>query len=549
MALPSKRPHKQDPIPHELNEVEKSNTETPIALFSSSPTKDIPDDLMNLEEKVDLDEIREQRRLQQREKLLKKEREREHVRRTITSNTNLTADDLINHEWSTYAHLTDAVVEAKTWLTDNLKANGQTQEVAEARAERGQKYDRMFSLIEHLLTRYFMQSGTVASKDTPVAIAMVANEILGLGPIEPLWRDKNINEIMVNGPYRVRIENSHGRLIDVPGARFRDKEHLLEVCQQILTPINRTIDVANPLQDGSLSDGSRVNIVHNALAPKGPYVTIRRFPETAFSLRDLVEKFHSMNPEMAQLLGNFVGFGLSTVVIGGTGSGKTSMLNALSGCISPNERVLVVEDTPELKLHPDRDILYVQSRPEIQGRGKVTIRDLVKNALRMRPDRIIVGEVRDFAAYDMLQAMNTGHDGSMTTVHANDAMGGIERLVNILSEGDEGNDARQTLSLIASGVDLFVTIKRYEEDGSRRCSGIYEIPNKVSINQAGEVELVPIPLWEWVQTGNDENNKIIGHWEKKNDVSESMIRKHRLDHRRFRDIEEIYEESQQSNEL
>jgi pilus assembly protein CpaF len=261
-----------------------------------------------------------------------------------------------------------------------------------------------------------------------------------------------------------------------------------------------------------------------------------------------------MNKEMAADIGNLIGAGLSTVIIGGTGSGKTSMLNALSACIPPGERVLVIEDTSELRLHPDRDILYLQARPaQHEGTGAITIRDLVKNALRMRPDRIVVGEVRDFAAYDMLQAMNTGHDGSMTTVHANDARSGVERLVNLLSEGGESAvDSSRVLSLISSGVDLFVTIQRYE-DGSRRCSGIYEIPNTVTVKD-GRVSLEPVPLWEFVQDSAelDEDSvdgilKVKGHWERKNELSASMIEKKRLKHREPLSFEQICELANQSS--
>jgi pilus assembly protein CpaF len=455
----------------------------------------------------------------------------------------LTAEDLIKNSWGRYEHLMPKVVEVKGWLTTILSEQNRTVEVAAARAQRGKKYDEMYALMEQLLIRHFTSERVISGPDSKILMALVINEILGLGPIEPLWRDDRISEIMVNGPFKIRIE-MQGKLMDVPGARFRDADHLLDVSQQILAPVNRTIDVAHPLADGSLVDGSRVNIVHPVLAKDGPYITIRRFPDTVFSLQQLV-KFKSMNEDMATDLGNWIHAGLSTVVIGGTGSGKTSTLNALSGCIPPGERVLVIEDTSELRLHPERDILYLQARTAQQdGHGAVTIRDLVRNALRMRPDRIVVGEVRGFEAYDMLQAMNTGHDGSMTTVHANDARSGVERLVNLLSEGDGAVESNRVLSLISSGVDLFVTIQRYE-DGSRRCSGIYEIPNRVHVED-GKSDLEPVMLWEFEREGLDEDDKIIGHWKKGADISDSMVRKHSLNHHRRMDIKEIYEMSEQA---
>ena len=464
----------------------------------------------------------------------------------------LTVEDLLVNEWERYEYLMPRVLSVKAYVTEVLQEQKRSTEIAEARLKRGHKYDEMYTLITSLLQRYYMTNRVVNSFDYKILSAMVANEILGLGPIEPLWRDNRISEIMVNGPYTVRIEMG-GRLMDVPGVRFRDQEHANEIAQQILAPIGRAIDVSHPLQDGSLVDGSRVNIVHPAIAEKGPYITIRRFPDTVFSLKELV-KFGSMNEDMATDLGNLIGAGLSTVIIGGTGSGKTSTLNALSACIPPGERVLVIEDTSELRLHPDRDILYLQARPaQHEGTGAITIRDLVKNALRMRPDRVVVGEVRDFAAYDMLQAMNTGHDGSMTTIHANDARSGVERLVNLLSEGGESAvDSSRVLSLISSGVDLFVTIQRYE-DGSRRCSGIYEIPNTVTVKD-GRVSLEPIPLWEFVQDSAevDEDTvdgilKVTGHWERKNELSDSMKKKHRLDYRDTMTFEQICELAEQSS--
>lgn len=464
----------------------------------------------------------------------------------------LTVEDLLVNEWERYDYLMPKVVSVKAWVTEVLQEQNRSTEIAEARLKRGAKYDEMYTLITSILQRYYMTNRVVSTLDYKILSSLVANEILGLGPIEPLWRDDRISEIMVNGPYTVRVEMA-GRLMDVPGVRFRDQEHANEVAQQILSPIGRSIDVSHPLADGSLVDGSRVNLVHPSIAEKGPYITIRRFGDDSFNLEKLVE-VGSMNKEMAADIGNLIGAGLSTVIIGGTGSGKTSMLNALSACIPPGERVLVIEDTSELRLHPDRDILYLQARPaQHEGTGAITIRDLVKNALRMRPDRIVVGEVRDFAAYDMLQAMNTGHDGSMTTVHANDARSGVERLVNLLSEGGESAvDSSRVLSLISSGVDLFVTIQRYE-DGSRRCSGIYEIPNTVTVKD-GRVSLEPVPLWEFVQDSAELDDdsvdgilKVKGHWERKNELSASMIEKKRLKHRESLSFEQICELANQSS--
>lgn len=459
----------------------------------------------------------------------------------------LSSDDLIYNPWETYEYLMPKVVEVKTWLQDVLSDQDKTTDIAEARSQRGAKYNEMRTLIDTLLVKYFAQERVIQGRDGGILMTLIANEMLGLGPIEPLWLDPRITEIMVNGPERIRVEIK-GKLVDVPGARFRDADHLLDVCQQILAPINRVIDVSHPTEDGRLSDGSRVNIVHPVVAPGGPYLTIRRFPEDTFTLKKLVD-FGSMSEELAVEVANLIAAGCSTVVSGGTGTGKTSTLNALSGCIPPGERIITIEDNLELQLHPDRDVSALEARKgtgENQMKGAVTIRDLVRNSLRMRPDRIIVGEVRDKAAYDMLQAMSTGHDGSMTTVHANDAHGAIERLVNLITESGE-IDANRSLSLIAGGVDVIVTIERYE-DGSRRCSGVYEIPNRVTTTD-GVSDLEPIPLFEFVQDGLTEDEMIYGHYQWMNDPSPSMVRKHRLNKRKRLTLEEIYTMSEQHGTL
>ena len=441
-----------------------------------------------------------------------------------------------------YKPLEKKVEEVKEWLQDILSEQHKTEDVAEARKARGQKYKEMKDYIDVLLVRYFSQGAIIRNEDASTVSAMVINEILGLGPIEPLWLDNRITEIMVNGPFRVRIEID-GKLQDAKGVRFRNQAHLLETCQQILAPLGKSLDVAHPYEDGRLVDGSRINATHPIIGPKGPYLTIRRFPEVVFDMRRLVNT-GSMTEEMAEEIGWLVHSGCSTIVAGGTGSGKTSMLNALSGCIPDSERIITIEDNLELRLHPERDVVAMEARKSHQGdKGSVSIRDLVTNALRQRPDRIVVGEVRDGSAYDMLQAMNTGHEGSMTTVHANDADGAIDRLVNLISEvGDL--DSNQALSLISNGVDIVVAIGRYE-DGSRRVATISEIPTRVSTTN-GVSSLTPRPLFEFVQTGNDEMGKIVGEYKKVGELSDEIIKKHRLDRKERLTIEQVFELSDQT---
>jgi pilus assembly protein CpaF len=460
--------------------------------------------------------------------------------------SSLTSEDVIAKDYETYyARFEDKIVEVKAWLQEVLSEQNKSADIGEARKDRrSAKFKEMKDLLDQLLVRHLSQNTIVSPKDAPTLIAMVINEVLGLGPIEPLWQDPRITEIMVNGPYRTRIEIG-GQLITAEGVRFRDSDHLLETCQQILAPLNRTIDIAHPFEDGRLNDGSRINITHPVIGPKGPYLTIRRFPETVFSMRTLVE-FGALTEDMAMELAWLVNSAVSGLISGGTGSGKTSFLNALSGCIPENERIITIEDNLELRLHPRRDVLSLEARKSHQGEGKgnVTIRDLVRNSLRMRPDRIVIGEIRDATALDLLNAANTGHDGSLTTLHSSSVDGAIDRVVNLVLESGE-YDSAQALSLLANGFDFIVQINRFE-DGSRRVEEIAEIPQRLEL-EAGKTVLRPIPIWKFIQDGVDENNRIIGHYEKVNDYSESLIKKHRLNNRPKLSLEEVYRLSDQTD--
>lgn len=898
----------------------------------------------------------------------------------------LTSEDVINKSYEdNYLRLEGPVQTLVEFVQKQLHDNNKLDDITKARAKEENKHEEMTRYLDQMILNFLARNPLTAQEDTKVLVAMVINEILGLGPIEPLWHDPKISEIMINGPEKVKIERD-GKIITAKGVKFHSQKHLLDVCQQILGDIGRRIDVQHPMEDGRLRDMSRINVVHPAIAPGGPYVTIRRFPDTVFSMEKLVE-LKSMSEEMAVILGNLVNAGCSAVIVGGTGTGKdlslltkiptptgmttmgelkvgdqvldengnvcnvtgyypqplndcyeitfsdgtkviagrdhnwftstrqtrrawsrqetdakmlnamrkpfatyeeievlnqlavetgelirptdivnklprlrtmiynaaktlekhesstnnksfylseelftevlrralntrdqrhksavesvvttkdifdtlrtssghanhaikvvskaipyeekelkispyafgawlgdgssyngsicgideevftnivnegnhiasrkeersklstqpchvvhftgfnkalksmnltkgkkgevtkfipeeylyssvdqrmalvaglldtdgtvdkrtgcvslsntnkaiidgfrqvlhslgyqstvtsriptyahkgeklkgqlaytvsffadddffgisrkadihravrnekqrghrsdlryivdcqpvesvptacitvdspnhlflctdafitthnTSFLNALSGCISNDERILTVEDNLELRLHPDKDVLAMESRPAAaSGTGGVSIRDIVKNTLRMRPDRIIVGEIRDYSAYDMLQVMNTGHDGSLTTVHADDSTGAVERLRNLVDEAGTFNSST-ALTLIAGGVDLFVVIGRYE-DGSRRVVGIYEVPRNVKHLKNGDIQLTPVPLWEFVHDSTDENGKVVGHYEKMNDISDSLITRKRLDKRKQLTAEEIFD--------
>lgn len=744
----------------------------------------------------------------------------------------LTAEDVINNDYEThYKRFEEKVVEIKTYIQEILTQENKSKDVALARKNRNsEEYKEMKLLIEQMLVRYMSQNSNVLPKDAPIVISMVLNEMLGNGPIEPLWQDSRITEIMVNGPFRVRIEID-GKLITAKGVRFRNQEHLLDTIQQVLAPLNRVLDISHPFEDGRLPDNSRINATHPVISPKGPFLTIRRFPEKVFTVRTLVE-YNAATEEMAAELAWLVNSAVSGLISGGTGSGKaltldtkipmaaggmktmgelkvgdmilgrdskptkvtgyfpqpekefnyevtfsdgnkvvtdaehlwltttrkarrlnsggevistenilktlrttngynnhsvrtilepvpyttkelpikpylfgawlsssgennldvfdefelnripdiylyssieqrkkllaglldfagtakhqkvtfshkdsnlvsdfkqlvhslgyqttntvktvaveedeklfsssyyptenpfkltwqqehyegnepqvspvennferyivsvekvewsptacitvdnedhlylctdayipthnTSFLNALSGCIPDNESIITIEDNLELRLHPDRDVRALEARKSHQGegsKGNVSIRDLVRNSLRMRPDRIVIGEIRDATALDLLNAANTGHDGSLTTLHASTVDGAMDRVVNLVLESGE-SDATQALSLLANGFDFIVQINRFE-DGSRRVEEIAEIPQRLS-TEAGKTVLRPVPIWKFVQDGLNDDNKIVGHYEKVGEWSENLYKKHRLNNRPKLTIEEVY---------
>jgi pilus assembly protein CpaF len=454
----------------------------------------------------------------------------------------LSADQLLHGSPAQFDHLQDKIVEIRTWLQNHLTQTGRAEAIAEARQD-PEARAAMAGELDRILIQYMSKESTVRGADRNVVMASIINEVLGLGPIEPLWSDARITEVMVNGPDTVFVEMD-GKLTRAQGAKFRDRDQLAEVCQQILMPLNRRVDQKNPLTDGRLPDGSRVNIVHYAVAPHGPLLTIRRFPETVWTLKDLIEN-GSVTPDMATELAWLIYNKASAVIIGGTGSGKTSLLNALSSCIPRGDRVVTVEDSLELRLHPDAHVAAMEARPaSASGEGQVLIRDLVKNALRMRPDRIVVGECRDAAALDMLQAMNTGHEGSMTTIHANGADEAVQRLEVMVAQG--GDIPQEKVQwLIGDAVDIFVIQRRYE-DGSRRIQGIYEVP---SMRRSSNNRLEPIPLWEWEHTDVGPDGKFIGEYIKRNDISEEMMLARRLHQAPRLTVEDVYRMSELPPEL
>ena len=319
-----------------------------------------------------------------------------------------------------------------------------------------------------------------AIKDNPFAIPLgdrerlveeLISEILGLGPIEPLLKDPSVTEVMVNGPDSSYIERK-GRL-QKTDVRFRNTEHLMHIIDRIVTAVGRRVDESSPMVDARLADGSRVNVIIPPLSLIGPCVTIRKFSKDVLTVDKMIE-FGSFDQRMAEFLEDCVKGRLNIVVSGGTGSGKTTLLNVLSSYVPATERIVTLEDSAELQLKQDHVVTLETRPPNIEGEGEVTMRDLVRNALRMRPDRIIVGECRTGEALDMLQAMNTGHDGSMTTAHANSARDALSRLETMVLMSGMELPLRAIRSQIASAVDIIVQIARLR-DGSRKIINIAEV--------------------------------------------------------------------------
>jgi pilus assembly protein CpaF len=328
------------------------------------------------------------------------------------------------------------------------------------------------------------------------------DEVRGLGPLEALLKDESINDILVNGPHQIFVERA-GKL-QLTDVAFKDERHLLRIIDRIVSAVGRRVDESNPYVDARLADGSRFNAMVPPVAVDGSLVSIRKFRKDKLSIADLV-RFGAFSEEMAAYLQAAVSTRLNVIVSGGTGSGKTTTLNALSSFIDDNERILTIEDTAELQLQQTH-VGRMESRPpNVEGKGAVTQRDCLRNALRMRPDRIIVGETRGEEVIDMLQAMNTGHDGSMTTIHANSARDGISRLENMIAMAGIEMPIKAVRAQIASAVNLIVQASRLQ-DGSRRMTSITEITG-----MEGEVISMQ-EVFRFQRVGLTPDNRIIGHF-------------------------------------
>ena len=362
------------------------------------------------------------------------------------------------------------------------------------------KVNEVKKTIQDLFDQILVEENFVLSRTEKTRLfEQITAEILGLGPLQPLLEDDTITEIMVNGAKSIYVER-RGKIQRVPMA-FENNEHVMRIIERIVAPLGRRIDESSPYVDARLMDGSRVNAIIPPVSLVGPVLTIRKFSRTPFTVDQLVQ-FGSITPEAIQFLDAAVKSRINVVISGGTGSGKTTLLNVLSGFIPADERIITIENAAELQLRQDH-VVTLESRPaNIEGKGEITIRNLVINALRMRPDRIIVGEIRDEAALDMLQAMNTGHDGSMTTLHSNSPRDTLARLETMTMMAGMDLPVRAIREQVSSAIDLVVHQERLR-DGSRKIVNITEVTG-----MEGDI-ITMTDIFVYEQIGY-ENNKVVG---------------------------------------
>jgi pilus assembly protein CpaF len=350
------------------------------------------------------------------------------------------------------------------------------------------------------IRRHLSDEQGISRDDRERLASAIADDALGHGPLERLLADDSISEVMVNGPYDIWIER-HGRLFDT-NVRFDDESHMRRIINKIVAEVGRRVDESSPMVDARLPDGSRVNIIIPPLSLSGPLITIRKFSKKRLTLDEMI-KIGTLNSESVEYLQRCVLAELNILISGGTGSGKTTLLNALSAAIPDEDRIVTIEDAAELRLN-QRHVLRLESRPKnIEGEGEIPIRELVRNSLRMRPDRIVVGEVRSAEALDMLQAMNTGHDGSLSTIHANTPRDALSRVETMVLMAGYDLPVRAIRQQVSSALDLIVHLERLE-DGSRRVTAITEVQRM----EADVVTLQDLFTFKFSEVASD--GKIVG---------------------------------------
>ena len=354
-------------------------------------------------------------------------------------------------------------------------------------------------IVTEILTEHKIQLNLIEQRDL---VEMMVNDMLGLGPLEPLLADERVTDIMVNGPKQVYVER--GGKLELTDVQFRDNRHVMNIATRIVTRIGRRVDESSPLCDARLEDGSRVNIIIPPLAIDGASISIRKFSKKRITL-DVMQRQGNMSPAMATVLRIASRARLNILISGGTGSGKTTLLNALSQMIDEGERIVTIEDAAELQLQQPHVVRLETRPPNIEGTGEISMRDLVKNALRMRPDRIILGEVRGPEALDMLQAMNTGHEGSMGTIHANRPREALTRLENMIGMSGINLPAKAARTQVAAAIDMIVQVSRMR-DGMRRITHIIEV-----VGMEGDV-ITTQDLFTFNYQGEDPDGRLRGEY-------------------------------------
>jgi pilus assembly protein CpaF len=382
----------------------------------------------------------------------------------------------------------------------NLKKRIISEVSRELEAENPPEEQRRKIVAQHLSSIYSNLKVQLDASARDQLLRDIMDEILGFGPIQPLLDDPDVSEIMVNGPNKVYIEKK-GQLSRSP-IKFEDNDHVLRIIDRIILPLGRRVDADSPTVDARLPDGSRVNAVILPVSIDGPSITIRKFRKEKLTVDQLIN-FGSLTVTMAEFLRACVVCRLNIIISGGTGSGKTTLLNVLSTNIPQNERIVTIEDAAELQLQQEHVVRLETKTPNVDGRGAVTIRDLVRNSLRMRPDRIVVGEVRGGEALDMLQAMNTGHDGSLTTIHANSPRDALSRLETLIMMAGMDLPLKIVRQQISSAVDLIVQQTRLR-DGTRLVTAITEVAG-----MEGDT-IVLTDIFRFEQKGVESNGKVIG---------------------------------------
>ncbi len=391
-------------------------------------------------------------------------------------------------------HSYEAVQDLKTRVQNKLLASlDPTMEISQVSEVR--------KTIQELFEQILDEENIILSRTERLRLfEQITAEILGLGPIQPLLEDDGITEVMVNGAKNIYIERQ-GKIHRVQNA-FESNEHVMRIIDRIVAPLGRRVDESSPYVDARLPDGSRVNVIIPPISLVGPVITIRKFAKNPITVEQLIQ-YGSITQEAVDFIKACVGSRLNIVISGGTGSGKTTLLNVLSSYIPEDERIITIENAAELQLRQEHVVTLESRPPNIEGRGEITIRQLVINALRMRPDRIIVGEIRDEAALDMLQAMNTGHDGSMTTAHSNSPRDTLARLETMVLMAGMDLPVRAIREQVSSAVDLIIHQERLK-DGSRKVVNITEVTG-----MEGDI-ITMTDIFVFEQVGYDDNHRIVG---------------------------------------